>query len=67
VHGLDQVERGAYRSLGVVLVSDRGAPHGHDGIADELLDRAAVPLHDRPCGLVVAPQQLAHGLGVALL
>jgi hypothetical protein len=37
------------RALGVVLVGDRRAPHRHDRVADELLDRAAVPL-DRSRG-----------------
>ena len=37
-------ERRAHRTFGVVLVRGRGAEHGHHRIADELLDRAAVPL-----------------------
>ena len=37
-------ERRAHRPLGIVLVRDRRAEDGHDGVADELLDRAAVPL-----------------------
>ena len=43
-HCVDQVERGAHRPLGVVLVGGRRAPNGHDRIADELLDCAAVAL-----------------------
>ena len=37
-------ERRAHRALGVVLVRDRRAEDGHHRVADELLDRAAVPL-----------------------
>ena len=44
--GGDQVQRGAHGALGVVLLGDRRTPHGHDGVADELLDRAAVALDD---------------------
>ena len=43
---VDQLERGADGALGVVLVGDRGAPHGHDRVADELLDGPAVQLDD---------------------
>ena len=42
LHGVDEVEARADRALGVVLVRDRGAPQGHDRVADELLDAAAV-------------------------
>ena len=44
--GVDQLEGGADAALGVVLVGDRRAPDGHHGVADELLDRAAVALDD---------------------
>jgi hypothetical protein len=37
-------ERGSYRALWVVLVRDRGAEHGHDRVADELLDGTAEAL-----------------------
>ena len=66
-HGGHQLEGGADGSLGVVLVAGRGAPDGHDGVADELLDRAAVPLDDAARQLEVARQELAHLLGVAVL
>ena len=66
-HRGDQVERCADRTLGVVLVRDRDAPDGHDGVADELLDRAAVALHTLTAEVVVAGQQLAGVLGVARL
>ena len=45
-HG-DEVERGANGPLGVVLLRDRRAPDRHHGVADELLDRAAVALDHR--------------------
>ena len=41
-HGVDELERRADRPLGVVLVRGRRAPDGHDRVADELLDGAAV-------------------------
>ena len=47
----DQVERGADRALGVVLLRDRRAPDGHHRVADELLDRAAVALDDLPASV----------------
>ena len=34
-------KRGAHRALGVVLVGHRGAEHPQDGVADELVHRAA--------------------------
>ena len=64
---VDQVERGADGALGVVLVRDRRAPDGHDRVADELLDRAAVAVDDLLAVLEVARQELAHVLGVAAL
>ena len=65
--GIDQLEGRAHRSLGVVLVRGRGAPDGHDRVADELLDGAAVPIDDLARRLEPAAQQLAHRLGVARL
>jgi hypothetical protein len=41
---LQDPKAGAHSALGVVLVRDRGAEHGHDRVADELLNRAAVAL-----------------------
>ena len=43
---VDELERGPDGALGVVLVGDRRAPDGHDRVADELLDGAAVALDD---------------------
>ena len=44
----DQVEGGAHRPLGVVLLGDGRAPHRHHRVADELLDGAAVAVDQRP-------------------
>ena len=52
--GLDEVEGGPDRALRVVLVGDRRAPGGHHGVADELLDRAAVAADDVAGELEVA-------------
>ena len=66
-HGADEVEARPDRPLGVVLVGDRGAPQGHDRVADELLDGAAVAADDLADGLEVAVLELADLLGVAPL
>jgi hypothetical protein len=50
-------ERRAHRPLGVVLVRNRRAVHGHDGVADELLDGPAVPLELLPQRLVVPAEK----------
>ena len=64
---VDELERGPDGALGVVLVGGRRAPHGHDRVADELLDRAAVAADDVARQVEVAGQQLAGVLGVAAL
>ena len=56
-HRLDEVEGCAHGTLGVVLVGHRRAPDGHHGIADELLDRAAVALDALTGQLEVARQE----------
>ena len=53
-------ERGAHRALGVVLVRDRRAEHGHHRVADELLDRAAEALE-----LVAQPRVVRAGAASA--
>ena len=58
---------GADGALGVVLVGGRRAPDGHHGIADELLDRAAVALDDVAREVEVARQRVADVFRVALL
>jgi hypothetical protein len=62
-----EIERRSDRALGVVLVRDGGTPDGHDGIADELLDRAAVATDDLAAQVEVAGQQLPDRLGIAVL
>ena len=64
---VDELQPRADRALGVVLVGDRRAPDRHDRVADELLDDPAVDLHDPRRGVEVRAQQLADGLGVAVL
>ena len=49
-------ERGADGTLGVVLVRGRCAEERHDGVADELLDRAAVALELGADAVVVRAQ-----------
>ena len=49
-----EVSRGANRAERVVLVDDRDPEGGHDRVADELLDRAAVVLEHALCRLEVA-------------
>ena len=66
-HRVDRSSAGADGALGVALVRDRRAPDRHHGVADELLDHAAVALDHRAGALEVARQQLAHLLGVARL
>ena len=58
-HGGHQVQGGADRAFGVVLVGDRHAPDGHDRITDELLHRSAVAGDDLVAGVEVAGQELA--------
>jgi hypothetical protein len=60
-------ERGAHGALGVVLVSDRRPEERDDGVADELLHRAAVGLELLADSGVVRSEPRAHVLGVELL
>ena len=53
--------------LGIVLVRDRRAENSHDGIADELLDRAAVALELVPHARVIRANASADILGVGIL
>ena len=53
-----------HRPQRVVLVRDRDAEHRHRRVADELLHRAAVPLHDQPDLLEVAAHRAPHRLGI---
>ena len=63
----DEVERRAHRTLGIVLLRDRGAPDRHDGIADELLDRAAIALDDLPRAVEISSEDLSCLLRVTVL
>ncbi len=63
--GGQQVQGGADGPFGVVLLRDRRAPHGHHGVADELLHGAAVQGDQPAAGLEVAGQQVADLLRVA--
>ena len=62
-----QVGRGPGRAERVVLVQHRNAEHGHHGVADELLDRAAVPLDHAAGQLEIARHHRPKGLRVELL
>ena len=65
VDRLEDRERGPHGALGVVLVRLRDAEGGHDRVARELLDVAAVRL-DAARDLVEEPRHApAHDLGIA--
>jgi hypothetical protein len=64
IHHVQGCPHGAFR---VVLAGDRGAPDGHDRVADELLDDPAVPPDHVPCQLEVSAKKLARLLGIATL
>ena len=66
-HDLDELERCSDGPLGIVLAGDRRAPDGHYGVADELLDSAAVAFDHLPRRVEVAREEIAHLLGVAVL
>ncbi len=59
-------ERGANRALRIVLVRDRGAEERHHGVADELLDGAAVALELAAQTLPVRCEHGTHIFGVEL-
>src|SRR5918994_801456 len=64
---LVQLQRGTHRPLGVVLVGDRGAEQGQDGIAHDLVHPSAEgdDVGDQP--LEAPVDQGLHLLGVAVL
>ena len=64
---VDQAQAGAHGALGVVLVQRGHAEDGDHGVADELLDGAAVGLDDAPGRCVVAAQEGVDELGVVAL
>ena len=70
VHGRDRIDElhgRPHGSLRVILMGDGRAPHGHDRVADELLDRAAVALDDLAAAVEVDTERLAYLLGIAPL
>ena len=66
-HRRHEVEGGAHGALGVVLGCGRRAPDGHDCVADELLDGAAVSGDQRPSEVEVVRKELPDLLRVARL
>ena len=64
---VDQAQAGAHGALGVVLVEGGDAEDGDHGVADELLDGAAVGLDDAARDRVVAAQHGVDDLGVVAL
>ena len=60
-----EVEGGPDGPFGVVLLRDRRTPDRHHGVADELLDRAAVPLDHRAGNDEIPAQELPRVLRVA--
>ena len=61
------LDRSATRPQCIVLVRRRDAEHRHHGVANELLDGAAVSLDDRLHLLEVACEQRPQRLGIGLL
>ena len=66
-HPVADRERGAHGALRVVLVRDRGSEERHDGVADELLDRAAVAFELVAQVLPVRVEERPHVLGIEVL
>jgi hypothetical protein len=64
---VDEFQRRPNRSLCVILVRDRRAPHRHHRVADELLDRSSVPGDDLLRHTEILSQLFADSLGVARL
>ena len=61
---LSKIDGGAEGTKRVVLVQHGHPEDGHDGVADELLDPAAVPLESRTRLLVVRQHHAAETLGI---
>ena len=64
LEGLAHLERRPHGSERVVLVDGGHAEHGHDGVADELLDGAAVTFERCLHRVEVAPHHTPQRLGV---
>ena len=60
-------DRRAHGPDGVVLVETRDPEHGHHGVADELLDRAAVALDRRGHLVEVPTHHASEGFGIEAL
>ena len=67
LQGIEDAQAGAHRPFGVVLVHDRHAEDADHGVADELLDGAAVGLDDIGAASVVSAQEGVDVLGVRRL
>jgi hypothetical protein len=50
-----------------IMANEHRTEHGHDGIADELLDRPAVPLDLPPESVEIGAQSGPDVLGVGLI
>ena len=66
-HRLPHLPRRAHRAQRVVLVRNGNAEDSHHRVADELLDRAAVPLEDRAEVREVAAHARPKRLGIGRL
>ena len=64
---VENAKTGAHSSLGVVAVSDGSTEHCHHGVADELLEHAAVRLDLLARGVVVAAERVADILRIRLV
>jgi hypothetical protein len=64
---VQDAQRSPDRALGVVLVREGSAEHGHHGIADELLHRACPTLDLAPEHLVVETERRSDVLGIGAI
>ena len=64
---LTQLQRSAHGPERVILATKRDAEDGHDGVADETIDRAAVTLDGFACCGVISVHDPAKRLWVELL
>jgi len=67
VDPFENAQAGADCALRVVSVRDRCAEHGHDSVADELLEHASVLLDLPLRARVVELQGVAHVFGIGLV
>jgi hypothetical protein len=64
---LVHLQAGPHGALGVVLVGDRRTEHGHDGVAEQLVDTPAEHLHVGHEALERRIDEALDALGVAVL